>query len=69
MRFSCTLCIVNLINLAVCGGVYAFFGFDLLSFLCFGNPTVLRCVLAIDCVSALFTLYALLAFKPFKGLK
>lgn len=69
MRLSCTVCLLNLIFLGLLGGVYAFSGFDLLTFLCFGNLTAVRCVLAICGVSSLFSLYALLMFKPFKGLK
>lgn len=69
MRLSCIICTLNLITLAIFGGVYAFWGFDLLSFLCLGNATIVRCVLAIDFVSALFALYALIVFKPYRGLK
>ena len=69
MRLSCTLCAFNLITLGIVGGVYAFFGFDLLSFLCFGNITAVKITLAVDFVSALFLLYAVLVLKPFKGLK
>ena len=69
MRLSCIACILNLVILGICGGVYAFAGFDLLSFLCFGNLTAVRVVLGIGFVSAIFCLYALLAFRPFRGLK
>ena len=69
MRFSCNLCIFILIFLAICGGVAAFSGFNLLLFLCFYNTAIYRSILAIGFVSALFTVYALLVFKPFKGLK
>ena len=69
MRFSATICLLNLIILGICGGVYAFTGFNLLYFLCFSNITAMRAVLGLCFVSALFSLYALLAFKPFRGLK
>lgn len=69
MRLSATICLLNLVFLGVCGGVYAFSGFNLLYFLCFENVTAMRAVLGICFVSALFSLYALIAFKPFKGLK
>ena len=69
MRLSCTICAFNLIILGICGGVYAFSAFNLLYFLCFNNPTVLRCTLAVDAASALFLIYAILVLKPFKGLK
>lgn len=69
MRLSCNLCLIILIFLAICGGIYAFSGFDLLLFLCFYNTTLCRSLLAIGLVSALFTVYAMLVFKPFKGLK
>ena len=69
MRLSCNLCILILIFLGICGGVYAFSGFDLLLFLCFYSTPVYRSILAIGLVAALFTVYALLVFRPFKGLK
>ena len=69
MRLSCLICATNLIILGICGGVYAFSGFNLLEFLSFYNLTAMRITLAIDGVSALFLIYALIVFKPFKGLK
>ena len=69
MRLTCTICTLNLIILGICGGVFAFSGFNLLLFLCFYNFTAMRCVLAVGFVSALFIIYALLVFKPYKGLK
>lgn len=69
MRLSCLICAINLIILGIFGGVYAFSGFNLLQFLCFNNLTAMRVTLAIDFVSALFLLYAVIVFKPFKGLK
>lgn len=69
MRFTCILCVSILIALGICGGVYAFSGFNLLYFLCFENSVFYRCVLSIGGVSALFSVYALIIFKPFKGLK
>lgn len=69
MRLTCILCTLNLIVLALCGGVYAFTGFDLLLFLSFGNAAAMRSFLGVCAVSALFVLYALLVLKPFKGLK
>ncbi len=58
-----------LIILAIFGGIYAFTGFDALYYLCMGSDTVYRCILAVSAVSALFTVYSLIAFKPFRGLK
>ena len=69
MRLSAGICLVNLIILGICGGVYSFTGFNLLYFICFSNLTAMRVVLGICFVSALFSLYALIAFKPFRGLK
>ncbi len=69
MRLTCILCTLNLIILALCGGVYAFTGFNLLLFLSFNSITAMRAFLAICAVSALFEIYALLVLKPFKGLK
>ena len=58
-----------LVILAIFGGVYAFSGFNALYFLCLKNDMVYRCFLAVCFVAALFTLYALFTFRPFKGLK
>lgn len=69
MRLTCIICTVNLIILGICGGIYAFFGFNLLLFLSFNSITAMRCVLAVDFVSALFAVYYLWVLKPFKGLK
>lgn len=69
MRLSCLICAINLIVLGISGGVYAFSGFNLLEFLCFYNLTAMRITLALNFVSALFLVYALIVFKPFKGLK
>lgn len=69
MRLSCNLCLIILVLIGICGGVYAFSGFNLLLFLCFNSYVVYRSILAISLVAALFTVYAMLVFKPFKGLK
>lgn len=69
MRLTCIICTLNLIILGICGGVYAFSGFNLLLFLCFNDFTAMRCVLAVGFISALFAAYAMLVFKPYKGLK
>ncbi|MDE7300734.1 MAG: hypothetical protein K2N47_01045 [Clostridia bacterium] len=63
------MCTVNLVILGIFGGVFAFTGFNLLQFVCFDNPVAMRIFLAICAVSALFNIYVLLVFKPFKGLK
>ena len=69
MKLTCYLCIANLVILGICGGVFAFSGFNLLLFLSFGSNIAYRIFLAICGVSALFSVYSLIAFKPFKGLK
>ncbi len=69
MKATCYLCVANLIILAICGGIFAFTGFDLIKFLSFGNTVIYRSFLANCAVSALFTVYSLIVFKPFKGLK
>lgn len=69
MRLTCLICTINLIILGICGGVFAFSGFNLLLFLCFNNYTAMRCFLAVAFVSALFVIYSLAVFKPYKGLK
>ena len=68
MKLTCYFCVANLVILGICGGVYALTGFDLLNFVFFGNTLLYRSYLAICGVSALFTIYSLIAFKPFKGL-
>ncbi len=63
------MCVSLLVVSAICGGVFAFTGFNPLLFLSFGSQTVYRSFLAINAVAALFTVYSLIVFKPFKGLK
>ena len=58
-----------MITLGICGGVYAFSGFNLLYLLCFNSRLAYRIFLANGFVAALYTVYAIFAFKPFKGLK
>lgn len=69
MKFTCYFCVGLLVISAICGGVLAFTGFNLLLFLCVNNQMIYRSFLAVTAVSALFTVYSLIAFKPFKGLK
>lgn len=69
MRMTSVLCVVLLVALGICGGVYAFSGFNLLYFLCFNTEYIYRSFLAVCGVAALYTVYALFAFKPFRGLK
>lgn len=58
-----------LVTLAIFGGIYAFTGFNALLFVCLNNLTVYRSFLAVTAVAALFTIYSLIVFKPFRGLK
>ena len=69
MRITAVICTIDLIFLGICGGVYAFTGFNLLQFLCFYNATIMRAVLGVCFVAALFCIYALIAFRPYRGLK
>lgn len=69
MKLTCYLCVAMLIALAIFGGVYAFSGFNALYFLCLKNDMIYRSFLAVNFVAALFTIYALFTFRPFKGLK
>ena len=69
MKLTCYFCVANLVILGICGGVYAFTGFDIIAFLSFGSTVAYRVFYAICAVSALFTIYSLIIFKPFKGLK
>lgn len=69
MKLTCYLCASNLVILGICAAVFAFTGFDIPRFLSFGIPSVYRGFYAVCGVSALFLIYALIVFKPFKGLK
>ena len=69
MKQTCYLCVALLISLAIFGGIYAFSGFNALLFLCLNNQMIYRSYLAVSAVAALFTIYSLIVFKPFKGLK
>ncbi len=69
MKLTCYLSVINLIILAIFGGVFAFSGVDLLALLSFGSQIAYRIFLANCFVSALFSIYSLIVFKPFKGLK
>ena len=69
MKLTCYMCVAHLIILGICGGVFAFTGFNVLEFLSFGIPAIYNGFLAVCAVSALFCIYSLIAFKPFKGLK
>ena len=69
MKLTCYLCIAMLVALGICGGVYAFSGFNVLYFACLKNDVIYRSFLAVNFVAALFTVYAMFTFRPFKGLK
>jgi len=69
MKFTCYLCLSNLVILGICAAVYAFTGFNLPVFLSFGLPAIYLAFYAICGVSALFCVYSMIVFKPFKGLK
>ena len=69
MKITCYLCVALLVTLGICAGVYAFSGFNAIYFLCFKKDIIYRSFLAVNFVAALFTLYAIFTFRPFKGLK
>lgn len=69
MKLTCYLCAANLVILGICAAVFAFTGFNIPLFLSFGMPSIYRGFYAVCGVSALFLIYALIVFKPFKGLK
>ena len=69
MKLTCYLCVAMLIGLGIFGGVYAFSGFNALYFLCLKNDMLYRSFLAVNFVAALFSVYSLCTFRPFKGLK
>ena len=45
MKFTCYLCVAITVIFAICGGVFAFTGFNAIYFACFGNDTVYRSAL------------------------
>lgn len=69
MKLTSITCVLILVTIGICGAVYAFSGFNLLYFLCLKIDFAYRSFLAVGGVAALYTVYALFAFKPFKGLK
>lgn len=69
MRLSCIFCSAITLFICLCGGVRALTGFDLLGFVCLFNDVARDAVLAAGGVCALFLVYALIALKPFRGLK
>lgn len=69
MKLTCYLCVAILIISAICGGVYAFSGFNVLLFICMNSAVAYRSFLAVNAIAALFTVYSLIVFNPFKGLK
>ena len=69
MKLTCYLCVAILIISAISGGVFAFTGFNVLYFACLYSAVIYRSFLAVNAVAALFTVYRLIVFIPFKGLK
>lgn len=69
MKFTCYLCVSLLVISAIFGGIFAFAGFNALKLLCLNSEAVYRSFLGVNAVAALFTVYSMIAFKPFKGLK
>lgn len=69
MKISAYICIIYLIISGICGGVFALFGFNLLYFICFYNFTAYRVALGFALVSALYTAYVLIAFRPLRGMR
>ena len=69
MKLTSILCTLILVTLGICSAVYAFSGFNLLYFMCFKLDSAYRSFLAVSGVSALYIVYSLIAFKPYKGLK
>lgn len=69
MKLTSYACLLNLVILGISGAVFAFTGFDTIKILSFGNEVFYRSFFAICGVSALYIIYAIFVFKPFKGLK
>lgn len=69
MRLTCIVCTINLIILSLCGGIYALSDVNVLYYVFFKIASAERAFYGICAVSALFEMYALIVFKPFKGLK
>jgi len=64
MRLSVYFCLINLIILGICGGIFAFTGFNLLLFLCLGNILIYKSVLSVFAVCALFLIFATVKILP-----
>ena len=68
MKYTTWIMCGILIVFGIFASVYALVGFDLLSFLCFGNIFIYRAVLSVTGVAALWLFFWLVAFRPTKFL-
>ena len=68
MKYTTWIFCGILILYGLLAAVFAFTGYNLLLFLCFGNAYVYRAALSLAGVAALWLLFWLLAFRPTKFL-
>lgn len=68
MKWTTLICCSYLILFGIVAAVYAFTGFSLLHFICFGNTVAVRALLSLTGVCALWLLFWLIAFRPTKYL-
>ncbi len=66
MRITSLLCCGVLIVFGLCAALYALFGLDVLLLLTAGNRILYRALLSLAGVGALFLLFVLIAFRPFR---
>ncbi len=64
MKLTTLICCVYLILMGLFLTVFAFSGFDLLLFLCFGKQALYRALLSLSGIAAAWLLFWLLAFRP-----
>lgn len=68
MKLTTLLCCAILIAFGLGAAVYALFGFDLLLFVCAGNPYAYRALLSLAGIGAAWLLFWLIAFRPTRPL-
>jgi len=68
MKFSTIICVVLLIFCGLNAGISTLFNFNLLLFICFNNKFIYDILNGFFAISALFTCFWAIAFKPFNNI-
>lgn len=68
MKYTTWILCGILILFGILASIYALSGFDLLLFVCFGNPIAYRAVLSLAGIGALWLLFWMIVFRPTKFL-